>query len=361
MVRDLRSLLRRTGARLAGEGPRADEPADLSALPEPSDVLAAAPRPAERFPPLGERLRQLSSRRAEWVRSLSTGRQTVALSGEGATLRLLSFSNGKVVGWASMPLDERGWRGGQIQDPLAMGMALEEAFDRFALPRQRVAWALPGFQATTRVLDLPRLRGDELKAAVTEEMDRALGAGAADCYLYWQRLTGRIRQRTVFVLAIPRTTVLTSLEALEAANLRPLTMDLRPLALARGVGRPDAIVVNLEDGSLDLVVVERGLPTLVRSLPLLGAAALREAAQNRLVEETERSLAYYDDLNPDHPLDVDVPVYLTGSLATGIALAERLRAVTRHPIGRLAVPVQRPPDFPLTDYLVNLGLALKQA
>ena len=108
-------------------------------------------------------------------------------------------------------------------------------------------------------------------------------------------------------------------------------------------------------------MVEQSVPTLVRSLTLPASATpTREAAQDRLVQETERTLAYYDDANPDRPLDVDAPLYLTGSLATGIGLAERLRTMTRHPIGRIAGLPAHPPEFPVGEYLVNVGLALKR-
>lgn len=325
-------------------GPGADAPAleavDL-APPRRLDLSGAV-----------ERVRGLAER--------SLRREVVAATVEGASLRVLTFDDGKILGWAVEPLAEQAARGGQINDPVALGTVLEDTFARLDLPRKRVAWALPGFQAFCRVIDLPVVRGEELRLAVTEEVERALGPnGASDNFLYYQRLPGRIRQRGVFVLALPKTTVLPALEALDVASIHPQTMDLRPLALARAIGRPNAILVNLEEGSLDVVVVEGGVPALLRSLPL-PAAVSRDAAQERLIQETERSLAYYDDVNPDHPLDLDTPLYLTGSLATGIALAERVRAITRHPIGRLSGLPPHPSDLPVTDFLVNLGLALKQ-
>src|SRR5205085_1212981 len=125
-----------------------------------------------------------------------------------------------------------------------------------------------------RIIDVPPARTEDLPATIEEEFERIVGASVAEYYLSWQRLPGRIRQRRVFVLAVPRTTIESTLEALDVAGIRPYTMDLRPL---------------------------------------------------------------------------------------GIALAERLRAATRHPMGRLATPLPAPPEFPTVDYLVNLGLALKQS
>lgn len=339
--------------------------------PAPPDDAFRRPRPEEasdRDAPSGENLADRLRGRLDlagakdWARSLaerSLTRETVAASVEGSSLRLLTFARGAVLGWAAEPLAERAARGGLINDSTVLGSAIDETFHRLELPRQRVVWAVPGFQAFSRVFDLPGLHGEELRLAVSDEVERALGAGASDTFLFYQRLSGRIRQRGVFAVALPKTTIVPALEALEIANIRPTTMDLRPLALARAVGRPNAIIVNLEEGSLDVVIVEGAVPVLLRSVPL-PANLPRESAQERLIQEAERSLTYYDDLNPDRPLDLDTPLYLTGGLATGIALAERARAVTRHPIGRLSNLPPHPVDLPIGDFQVNLGLALKQ-
>ena len=317
---------------------------DVSVSPIETPARPASAGPGIRFP--------------GWP-SLHRTRVTVSI--EGSSLRIASVTNQRVVGWASIPLDSRLARGGQIGDPADLGAVIDETFDRLDLSRDHVAWALSGFQASARILDLPNLRGEELRRAIAEEVEASLGVAADDSYLSWQRLDGRIRRRHVFVLAVPRSAVLTALEALEVAEIHPRTMDLRPLALARAIGRSHAVVANLEDGNLDVVVVSKGVPTLLRSLPLPISSANLEAAQNRLVDEVDRVLSYHDDANLDRPLDPEAPIYLTGRLATGIALAEKIRALTGHPIGHLAPDVSYPSDFPVSEYLVNLGLALKRA
>jgi Tfp pilus assembly PilM family ATPase len=349
----LRGLINRTGAslpeslrRVLPGSPRDDRPPDYERLPSPG---------SSDWQPRDER------DRPGWLPKKLGARKSVTASLEGASLRLLLFENQRVVGWSDLPVADRAARASQINDPVALGAAVDEAFEQLSLPRRDVAWALPGYQSTTRILEIPSLRGVELRLAIEEEFERILGASSSDFYLNWQRLEGRVRQRFVFVIAIPKSTVLGAIEALEAADIQPRTMDLRPLAIVRALGCADGVVANLEDGSLDIVVVDRSVPSVIRSLPLVGAAMARDAAQNRLVEEIERTLAHYDDANPDRPLDVDAPLYLTGSLATGIALAERVRSVTRHPIGRLKPLGRIPPELPVVDYLVPLGLSLKRS
>jgi hypothetical protein len=347
---ELRSWLSRTGAAVSSANP-------ARLLPR---ALASAGRaPSEP----GEEDQENGSRFGGWrprLPGVAIDRTAVALSLEGSSVRFLTTSRDRVVGWSTVPLLDRAGSSGQINDPLALGSAIDGAFEEFQLSRRRVSWALPGFGVTSRLVELPNLRESDLQEAVSEEFDRVLGVSLDDYYLFWERLTGRIRQRMVFALAVPKSGVLAALEALDVASIKPRSMDLRPLALARAVGRADAIITNLEDGSMDVVIVERGVPAAIRSVPIPGSSVAREVAQNRLIEETERALAYYDDANPDHPLDDDTPIYLTGSWATGIALAERIRSVTRHPIGRFKPDGVYPPELPITEYAVNLGLALKR-
>ena len=363
---DVRSIFQRTSnlvskealGRFHARDADLDDPDDLSLAPRPAEEKPARPRVASLIADARQRLEALQ--RQPWLDDL-LARQIVTASVEGARLQMLTYRDQRVDGWATVPIDETFFRGGQLIDPAGLGGAIDDAFEQLALPRNRVVWSLPGQQATFKVVDVPRLEGENLRQAIYEEAERSLGVSPDDSYIFWQRLAGRIKRRRVFVLAIPQSVVLTALEALDAANIRPLAMDLRPLAIARAVGRSDAVIVNLEETNLDVIVVVENVPVLMRSLPMTGATIGREAAQNRLVEETERLLTYYDDANPDRPLDADAPIYLTGSWTGGISLAERLRAVTRHPIGRLSPGIHHPPDFPVTDYLVNLGLALKQS
>ena len=343
---DLKTLLSRTAGLVSTRRPavRADDtPADTIAL----DETTARPRTeptARRWP--------------AWLKTLSLDRSTVSASIEGTSLRIVSLTGQQVVGWASIPLASDLVRHGQIANTADLGDVIDEAFARLGLSRRRVAWALPGLQATARILELPGLTGERLREAVAEEIEQSLGAAADDSYLFWQRLEGRVRSRQVFVLVVPKSTVLNALETLEAADIHPYTMDLRSLALARAVGRRDAIIANLEDGSLDVAIVVHAVPALLRSIAL--PTINLEAAQNRLVDEIDRALTFYDETNPSRPLAVDVPLYLTGRLATGISLAEKARTITGHPIGHPLPGFSYPPDFPVGEYLVNLGLALKR-
>lgn len=289
------------------------------------------------------------------------GQGSVAVSVEGDVLRIVQHVGRRVIGWGSVPLPVGVARGGAVVDASGLGDVLREAFGRLRLPRRRVVAAISGLHARASLLDLPWVKEHELDDVVADEVSRSLGVTTDDSYVFWQRLPGRRRERYVYVVALPRETLLRCLEAYEVAGLSLESLDLKPLALARAVNQRDAIVVNLERESLDVVVVVDDLPVLFRSVALPAGVIPQDALCDQGAAEVCRALATCEDAVPaGYALDRTAAIYVSGSEVGGIALAERLRSATGRPIGRPTPPMHLPTDFPLTEQLVNVGLALKQ-
>ena len=92
-----------------------------------------------------------------------------------------------------------------------------------------------------------------------------------------RRLKGRGGQVEEEVRALERAHAGLSSETL----LRDAGLEEAETKILRGLSlltlKPWVLVANLEEGSLDLLIVERNVPTIMRSLPLLGSSATREA------------------------------------------------------------------------------------
>ena len=73
-----------------------------------------------------------------------------------------------------------------------------------------------------------------------------------------------------------------------------------------------------------------------------------------------RKRKLYEDIYPGSRVERTVPVFLAGDLGGGLRLADRVRTATGHPIGRLTPLLDYPPDFPIAEYLTNVGLVLKE-
>lgn len=180
-----------------------------------------------------------------------------------------------------------------------------------------------------------------------------------DNYLHWQPLPSEPDIIQVFVLAVPREPLNALVEAIRQAGLRPYAIDLKPLALMRAVNRKDAVIANAESNSLELVIVADDIPTLMRSVFLGEGVVSQDYAVGRVSDEITRTIGYYNDSNRDNPLSPEVPIFLTGDAASGVSFALNVGALIGYPVQPLDPPLPYPEDFPVAEFMVNLGLVLK--
>lgn len=285
---------------------------------------------------------------------------SIALSLEGWTLRLLETRGRQVLMWANIPVSPGLVKGGVVVDPEALGRVIGEAFKGGRLSRRKVLCALNAPQAVSRLLTVPKAQGVNLARVVEREVRRLFPSASEDSFMYWQAVAGKaMSQQQVCVLTVPKEPLLAMASALRAAGIRPQSMDLRTLALARSVNQKDAILANLESNSVDVVIVVDDIPVLIRSIHLGEEPVPIATAQNRLLDELTRTISFYNDSNRANPLAPTLPIFLTGDLAADPDLVAPVEDSTGHPVWPLEPPLECPPDFPSSQYMVNIGLALK--
>jgi hypothetical protein len=287
-------------------------------------------------------------------------RLSVGLTYEGGVLKTLVCEGARVVSWETIPFDPRIATGTTIAEPYNLGRLIRDAFVRRGLPRFRVHCALPGYGALARVIEVPRTTPRQRRRVVLGEAMRALGVSPGRHYVYWQVVDEQGDNQLVFVLAVPRDAMRSLIEAMRAAGIRPRTVDVTPLALARGVGQPDQIAVELDPHGIDLTIVLDDVPLVVRSVVFEQPLTLEEA-QQAAVDLVAAELRRYEDVYVGSRVDRNVPIYLAGDLGTGLRVADRFRSTTGHPLGRLAPLLDYPEEFPVGEYLTNIGLVLKEA
>jgi hypothetical protein len=286
-------------------------------------------------------------------------RLAVGLTYEGASLKLVVSDERRIVSWETIPFDPRLLNGSMVVEPFNLGRLIRDAFTMRSLPRHRVHCALPAAGALSRVIEIPRLGVQERRRTVIAEAMRALGVSPGRHYVYWQVVDEQADFQLVFVLAVPRDGMRSLIETMRTAGIRPRTVDITPLALARAVGQPDAIVVELDPTGIDLAIVLDDVPLVLRSAVFGERALTLEEAQETAIDMLTTELRRYEDIYPGMRVERSVPVFLAGDLGAGLRLADRVRTATGHPIGRLAPLVDYPADFPIGEYLTGVGLILK--
>jgi type IV pilus assembly protein PilM len=306
-------------------------------------------------------------------------KETVTVYIDDSAIRLLIAKGRTIQSWGDMPLERGLVKDGVILDQDAVAKKLQGLW-QIAGKRKRyyitttsgermqvsevvkpgkVIAGISGINCLHRLLTLPELPKDLLSEAVKREASRVLGVPLAELYLFWQVLPSLKGETLVYLVALPRDAVDSLVSTLLTAGFKPYLLDLKPLAIARTITEPNAIVVDVQPCSLDLVIMIDRIPQVVRSIPLPWEASL-EDKMPVIGEELSRAILFYDSSHKDKPIGADVPLLVSGELAEredmwGLLLDERKR-----PVRVLPSPLEAPEDFPHSQYLANIGLVLKE-
>ena len=110
---------------------------------------------------------------------------------------------------------------------------------------------------------------------------------------------------------------------------------------------------------MELVIVVDDVPVLIRSVFLGEEVVTQDYAVGRISDELRRTIDTYNESNVDNPLDPEVPIYLSGASAASVPFALNVAALTGRTVQPLEPPIHYPEDFPLAEFMVNVGLILK--
>ena len=275
----------------------------------------------------------------------------LALQITAAELRWLVLRQGRIAAWESAPLPADAISQGQIRDPEALGRALQVVREKS--PSSRVAVALPARYGQTAILTVAKATGSPRHPLFASVLAAELGVPTSRYHLAWQVIGEQYTGWDVLVVAVRHSQVQSLVEGFQAAGLQIERLELAPLAALRALPPREALLVLAEPDSLSVVVSLMGLPVVVHTLtPAPGPEGVPEAA----VAALEEALRQYAARSPQTPLDPLPPLYLAGSQAGNLRLADRLgRALGMAP-ELLPAPPGAPAGLPTASFLVNLGL-----
>jgi len=291
------------------------------------------------------------------LRLLARRVATLHIESDGA--RILVVKDNDVIEWGIEPLEPGLVRDGLVVDPKAVGDHISSLLVAHRVGKRDVVAGLTGQRCVPRILDLPQMAPRLLKEAIPREMKREMPVPLEEMHLSWQVISGGNGNLRVFALGVPRDILAPQVEAMMIAGAKPRSMDIKPLALARAVGRGEAIIADMEPESIDVIIVRGGIPATIRAAGLQEEVKTTEEKTRRLGEELGRTVKFHNETHREEPLHASTPVYLTGSLAEAAASSGIVEASVGHPVEPLSPPLTYPADLPVATFMVNIGLALK--
>lgn len=285
-------------------------------------------------------------------------KQIVTLYIEDAGLCLLVTRGKHIKKWVQLPFEPGLVKGGVVIKELEVARRIKEVFKAQKVNAKKVVVGVSGLHSLTRPLTFSAVPKVKLAEVILSEARKNLPVQLDQFYVSWKTAPRPDGKLQVFVAALPRRTVDSVLGALTQAGLRSYRLDLKPLALARLVREPTAVIVDVQQTEFDIVVMANGIPQPIRTVPL--AEGFLAEKLSTIENDVRRTVEFYNSNNPDKPLDSNVPLYVSGELAAEPEMSKIFSERLEHPLSVLVSPLHSRELAEMGPYLVNIGLVLNE-
>ena len=286
-------------------------------------------------------------------------KRTITLDINSTAIRLLMTKGKRVERWASASLEPGLVEGGLISDPPALGNRVKQLMEFSKIRGKKVIASLSGLYSVSRILNVPKLAEQLTQQAVLQAAKEIMPVPLEELYLKWWVVAEDETEHQALILGMPRNLVDAEMQALKSVGIKPYDLRLKGMALMRMVDWQQALIVNMEPDSLDIVLVVDGIPQIMRTIAQQQNIPTEDWVEH-LVQNLEQTTYFYDSRHPQSPLNPAAPLFLAGQLAENLDIVEMVQAKTSYPITPLAMPLEYPSNLPVPQYAVNIGLALQR-
>jgi len=273
-----------------------------------------------------------------------------------------------------------------IVDPEAVGTAIKECLRENGIKTKKVVSSVGGQSSlVVRITEVPQMSDAELKEAMQWDVERHIPFPATDIIVDYRRIErpdadAETPNMEVLLAVAQEDMINAHVEALQAAGLQPLAIDVEPLAASRALvniaaeqmaGQTVAII-NIGANTTDITIVRDLILSFVRPVPIAGSSLTRAIGQAFIVEEDEaerlkRQYAMLGDGGAPAPAPTPSaadlgaaptpapePVDLTGDRTTHLELDEPTAPIAAAPSAPEAAPtMQELPQDPNVEYTRN--------
>jgi type IV pilus assembly protein PilM len=273
-----------------------------------------------------------------------------------------------------------------IVEPEAVGTAVKECLRENGIKTKKVVSSVGGQSSlVVRITEVPKMSDSELKEAMQWDVERHIPFPATDIIVDYRPIERSDADpqspNMEVLLAVAQEDMINAhVEALQAAGLQPLAIDVEPLAASRALisvaaeqmGGQTVAIINIGANTTDITIVRDLILSFVRPVPIAGGSLTRAVGQAFIVEEdeAERLKRQYAMLGnggppaaPPAPPPADLsappepapePVDLTGDRTTHLELDEPTAPIGPAPSAPAAAPAaEGVPQDPNVEYTRN--------
>jgi len=301
-------------------------------------------------------LKAIRKMTGRWV---TTG--VVTLDADSTAIRILEITGGKVKKWASIPLEVGEVEEGAVSELPDLGTMVKQLMSSSDIKAKKVNVSLSGLYSISRILPMSNLPGGlTTEEAVLEIAKDVMPLSEDRLYLSWQTITAGGGEQNALLVGVPREVIDSEVQSLRAVGINPSVLELKAMALTRVVNKEQAIILNIDPASFDIIVAVNGIPEIMRTLPWQQDKLTQEDKVEHLALNIELTVDFYNLRHLDAHLDPATPLFITGQMSEDVTLGEKLEARLGYPIEPLVPPLECPENLPISQYAVNIGLALRE-
>lgn len=262
--------------------------------------------------------------------------------------------------WAVLPLEPGLVSQGVVQDEAQVASKIQELLRLAEIRTRRVVVALTGVNSLYRTISMPQLPENMIPEAVKREARGVIPVPLDQVYLAYQSIPAPRGETRLFLTSFLRTEADSLFRTLKLAGLDPYLVDLAPLVLCQIPNEPRAIIVDTGPERLGVMVMSERVPQLIRSVSLPGEATSLSEKLSTIAEEFNRTISFYNSSHLESPLEATVPVFISGDLALEPEHWQLVVGRLNSKISLLPSPIDYPDSFPVNEFMVNIGLTLKE-
>lgn len=187
-------------------------------------------------------------------------------------------------GIAVLPTPAEAVANNEIIDPVALGKAIKQLFQQSGIKAKKVVTSVAGQSSlVVRIIEVPKMTRAELQETMKWEIERHVPFAAEQVVMDYQPLVPPEDvpegQNMEVLLAVAQEALVNRhVEAIQAAGLQPMAIDIEALAtsrslldLANGTGPQGTVaIVDLGASSTDISIYREGRIAFTRSIQIAG-------------------------------------------------------------------------------------------
>jgi len=275
----------------------------------------------------------------------------LSITFEEEEIRVVLFRGRKIKRWERINISQGLVKEGKIVEPFELGFYLKESLRERKIKERKVIAGVPSTGSILHRIRIPKVKVKEAREIIKREAKRELPVPVEEGRLFPIPLPEEKGFLRFLLLFVRNEEVEKIMDVIRSAELSPKGLELKSFALARAMNMEDGIGIWGEK-NLELVIVRRGLPRMIRGTYISGI--------EELISEVRRFIVFYNTTYKEDPLPEKTPIFIKGSMSREPGMEELLKMELGYPPAENNYPVNLPEDFDEKYFSLNIGLALSK-